>query len=99
VTLTDFCGYCKREPGFFFLDGKLEDLRIELISSINIFVKRINETCFVFNPGAEISKIWPESGNFHDFPEFNEVRKELNLLADKIIYNYDELIKTARKQL
>jgi hypothetical protein len=89
----------KDDPNFEFFNPKLEQLKKNLINDIGHF-KEVLMTYSVSTDShiddcLQVPLDWLET----DPDEYNSVIREINQTADKICKNYDDIVKTGRKEL
>ena len=86
------------EPGFFFLDKELEELRLDLFTKVKRFNNRLSSESFPLLTGVEFSRIKAP----HEYPDpkkYHELKIELNNLASEVRNSYTLLVKSAKRKL
>lgn len=95
--LTTFLDHCER-PDFFFINKKLESLRIKLRKSARDFSELLHDRADIINENTMAARI-PQPHHWDNQNEFQEIRKKLNSLSDDVCRDYKSLIEQARKLL
>lgn len=94
--LYDFCYKCK-DPSFFFLNSKMENLRSELCEKVQDFAETLSLESFPMR-NQEYNKI-PAPEEFQDDGAWLELRSRLNNMSVGLYNIYTSLMKLAKEKL
>ena len=81
-----------------FIDSELEDLKLNLIRSIQEFSANIAVNTFTHEAKIDLAVV-PSEWSYEQPERYNQVIRELNKSANEVRDAYDNLIRVGRRKL